>query len=166
MQAVTPPDLRNRSLDATDREILRVLGRNARASWTELGAAVGLSANAATQRVRRLEAAGWITGYRAMVRPDPDARGVSAVVLVQTAIDVDSDAMEAAFAALPEVVEVLDLAGAVDYELRVRCVDQAALHAVVQRIRLTPGVTAMQTRPVLREVLRRDDGGAGVGAVG
>jgi Lrp/AsnC family leucine-responsive transcriptional regulator len=80
---------------------------------------------------------------------------VGAVVQLQTAIDADAAAIEAGLAALPDVVEVLDLAGSVDYEVRLRCVDQARLHDVVQQVRALPGITASQTRPVLREVLRR-----------
>jgi DNA-binding Lrp family transcriptional regulator len=50
---------------------------------------------------------------------------------------------------------VLDLAGPVDYEVRLRCRDSDELHAAVQSVRAVPGVTAMETRVVLRQVLRR-----------
>lgn len=56
---------------------------------------------------------------------------------------------------MPSVVEVLDLAGPIDYEIRLRCADQQQLYAAVQEVRALPGITAMETRPVLREVLRR-----------
>src|ERR1700683_1719524 len=49
-------------VDDTDSEILRVLRADARVSWRDLGAAVGLSANAAGDRVRRMRRAGIITG--------------------------------------------------------------------------------------------------------
>jgi Lrp/AsnC family leucine-responsive transcriptional regulator len=55
------------SLDATDWAILVELQRDARLPLTELGRRVNLSASAATERLRRLEAAGVITGYRAEV---------------------------------------------------------------------------------------------------
>ncbi|WP_410670727.1 Lrp/AsnC family transcriptional regulator [Amycolatopsis sp. cmx-4-68] len=55
------------SLDATDWAILVELQRDARLPLTELGRRVNLSASAATERLRRLETAGVITGYRAEV---------------------------------------------------------------------------------------------------
>src|SRR3954453_14779665 len=58
-------------MDAIDRGILGELVRNARVSYRDLGATVGLSANAAAERVRRLRRAGVITGFPAP--PDPRA---------------------------------------------------------------------------------------------
>jgi len=55
------------NLDATDWAILGVLQENGRISLTELGKRVNLSASAATERVRRLEESGVVTGYRADV---------------------------------------------------------------------------------------------------
>lgn len=55
------------SLDATDWAILDEVQRDGRIAITELGRRVNLSASATTERVRRLEAAGVITGYRAEV---------------------------------------------------------------------------------------------------
>lgn len=55
------------NLDGTDWAILGVLQENGRISLTELGKRVNLSASAATERVRRLEESGVITGYRTEV---------------------------------------------------------------------------------------------------
>lgn len=55
------------SLDPTDWAILAELQRDARLPLTELGRRVNLSASAATERLRRLETAGVITGYRAEI---------------------------------------------------------------------------------------------------
>jgi Lrp/AsnC family leucine-responsive transcriptional regulator len=140
--------------DPVDERILRLLMQNARTSFTDLGAAVGLSANAVAQRVRRMEREGIVRGYTAIVDP-PDDDHLVALVHLRTVIDVDADRLEGRLAELPQVVEVLDLAGVTDYEVRVRCRDQRELHALLQRIRLLPGVSAMETRPVLRAVLRR-----------
>jgi Lrp/AsnC family transcriptional regulator, leucine-responsive regulatory protein len=142
-------------MDSTDGRILRLLVKNARASYRELGAAVGLSANAVTQRVKRLEAIGVVRGYTVVLDPAVDGTPWNAVVHVNTAIDADAAAMEAAFDRIVGIVEVLDLAGTIDYEIRVRARSQPDLHAAVQKIRLTPGVTAIETRMVMRQVLRR-----------
>ncbi|WP_051466714.1 Lrp/AsnC family transcriptional regulator [Actinomadura oligospora] len=55
------------NLDATDRAILAELQRDGRMPLTELGRRVSLSASATTERVRRLEETGVITGYHARV---------------------------------------------------------------------------------------------------
>lgn len=147
--------MRNHRLDSTDERILRLLVRDARASYTAIGAAVGLSPNAVAQRMRRLEAAGVIRGYQAIPDPAFTSPGVGAVVVLQTTIEYSQTGIESALAAIPQVEEVLDLAGVVDYEIRLRCADNDELYRVVQRIRDLPGVAQMQTRTILREVLRR-----------
>ncbi|RJK94890.1 Lrp/AsnC family transcriptional regulator [Vallicoccus soli] len=156
MQGVSATPVSNRRPDATDERILRLLVRNARASYRDLGAAVGLSANAVAQRMRRLEAEGVLRGYTAVLEPSRQA-ALSALVHLRVAADADADACEAALAAVPAVVEVLDLAGSVDYEVRLECATQQELYAAVQAVRLAPGVTGLETRTVLRHVLDRRD---------
>ncbi|MFM9371103.1 Lrp/AsnC family transcriptional regulator [Streptomyces sp. Da 82-17] len=67
--------------DATDRRILDVLQRQGRASYAELARAVSMSASAVTERVRRLEEAGVITGYAAVV--DPERLGLPILAFVR-----------------------------------------------------------------------------------
>ncbi|CAN5202468.1 Lrp/AsnC family transcriptional regulator [soil metagenome] len=146
---------RNRRLDAVDERILRLLVRNARASWRELGDAVGLSANAVAQRVRRLEQDGWVRGYTALLDPALDGAAGGALVLLRVATDVDAASIEQEMTGLPAVVEVLDLSGPWDYQVRVRFGGQQQLYDVVNALRALPGVTGIETRTVLREVLAR-----------
>src|ERR1700712_1442990 len=61
--------------DPVDERILRLLVRNAGLSWRDVGDEVGLSANAVAQRVKRLEADGWILGYTAPLDPRPRGEG-------------------------------------------------------------------------------------------
>ncbi|GAA4928946.1 Lrp/AsnC family transcriptional regulator [Streptomyces coeruleoprunus] len=58
------------SPDATDWRILEALQDQGRASFTELARAVSMSASAVTERVRRMEEAGVIAGYTAVVEPE------------------------------------------------------------------------------------------------
>ncbi|GHI84102.1 Lrp/AsnC family transcriptional regulator [Streptomyces xanthophaeus] len=69
------------SPDATDWRILEVLQQDGRASFTELARAVSMSASAVTERVRRLEECGVITGYTAVV--DHEKLGKSILALVR-----------------------------------------------------------------------------------
>src|SRR6201996_4971395 len=114
-------------MDAIDSEIISVLRDDARLSWRDLGAAVGLSANAAADRVRRLRRAGVITGFTATIDPAAGGRRLEALVGVTLPRGVDSDEFASAAAQLPAVTEVLPLSGAPDYQLRVACLDTAEL---------------------------------------
>jgi Lrp/AsnC family leucine-responsive transcriptional regulator len=147
--------MRKHRFDATDERILRLLRHNARASYRELAQAVGLSANAVAQRMRRLEAARVIQGYTTVIDPHVESPTLQAVIHLHVAVDADLAALESGLAAVPVVSEVLDLAGSIDYEIRVRCRSQAELYDAVQAVRSLPGVTDVETRPVLRHVLRR-----------
>jgi Lrp/AsnC family leucine-responsive transcriptional regulator len=75
-------DTHARPLDHTDWEILRQLQEDARLSYHELGRRVGMSATAVAERVRRLEDAKVITGYRAQV--DPVRVGLPITAFIQT----------------------------------------------------------------------------------
>jgi Lrp/AsnC family leucine-responsive transcriptional regulator len=142
-------------LDAVDERILRLLVRNARATWREVGDVVGLSANAVAQRVRRLEQAGVVRGWTAVLDPALDGSTDTALVSLKITTDCDAVALEAAMAALPYVTEVLDLSGTVDYLVRVRFRTQADLYDATNALRVLPGVVGIETRTVLRQVLRR-----------
>ena len=145
----------NRRLDPVDERILRLLVRNARATWREVGQVVGLSANAVAQRVRRLEQAGVVRGWTAVLDPALDGPTATALVSLKVTTEADVPTLEAAMAALPFVTEVLDLSGTVDYQVRVRFRDQRDLYEATNALRVLPGVVGIETRTVLREVLRR-----------
>ncbi|MEU9416491.1 Lrp/AsnC family transcriptional regulator [Streptomyces sp. NPDC048272] len=68
------------SPDATDWRILAALQENGRAGFAELARAVSMSASAVTERVRRLEETGVITGYTAVVDPEKLGKPVLALV--------------------------------------------------------------------------------------
>jgi DNA-binding Lrp family transcriptional regulator len=141
--------------DATDERILRLLVRNARASWREIGDLVGLSANAVAQRVRRLELQGWIRAYTIVLDPALDQGSSFAIVQLKMTLESDDDEVERAMAAMPQVEEILDLAGPVDYQVRIRYRSQPELAEAVRALRALPGVTRIETRAVLRDVLTR-----------
>jgi len=119
-------------------------------SWQDLGAAVGLSANAAADRVRRLRRAGVITGFVALVDPAAGGRVLEALVGVTLARGTDSDAFAAAADRLEPVTEVLHLSGEPDYQLRVACRDTAELDALLRTLRNRLGAADTETTIVLR----------------
>jgi Lrp/AsnC family transcriptional regulator, leucine-responsive regulatory protein len=137
-------------MDAVDGEILRLLRDDARISWRDLGASVGLSANAAADRVRRLRRSGVITGFVALVDPAAGGRRLEALVGVTLAHGTDSDAFADAASRLEPVTEILHLTGAPDYQLRVACSDTAELDALLRTLRLRLGAGDTDTTIILR----------------
>ncbi len=111
------------TLDAIDRRILQALQAEGRATYDELASAVGLSASATLRRVKRLEEAGVITGYVALLAPDRVGLALTAYINVRlaktSATRSPIDAFAAAVQAWPEVVECAALTGDMDYLLRV-----------------------------------------------
>ena len=137
-------------MDGVDSEIIGLLRENGRISWRDLGAAVGLSANAAADRVRRLRQAGVITGFTALVDPAAGGRRLEALVGVTLTHGTDSDQFAIAADQLAPVTEVLHLAGAPDYQLRVSCHDTAELDLLLRTLRLKLGASDTETKIVLR----------------
>ena len=137
-------------MDELDSEILRRLREDARVSWRDLGAAVGLSANAAADRVRRLRRAGVITGFAAQVDPAAGGRQLEALISVTLLPGTDSDQFGTLSDKLAPVSEVLHLAGTPDYQLRVACRDTAELDSLLRTLRLKLGVADTDTKIILR----------------
>src|SRR4029078_2639250 len=96
-------------MNELDSEILKILREDGRISWRNLGAAVGLSANAAADRVRPLRRAGVITGFTALVDPGAGGRKLEALVGVTVASDTDSDDFSAAAGKVQALAESLPL---------------------------------------------------------
>ena len=118
-------------LDRLDREILFQLRRDGRLSNVELARRVGLTPPPCLRRVKRLEDAGVITGYRAAINPAAIGRGLEVLA------DVDINAndlktvqeFEATAAGYDEVIELRRMFGHPDYFLRVAVADHAAYEA-------------------------------------
>ncbi|HMS60869.1 MAG TPA: Lrp/AsnC family transcriptional regulator [Solirubrobacteraceae bacterium] len=142
-------------IDDLDREIIGLLRRNARASWRELGDAVGLSANATAERVRRLERAGVISGYTALLDPAASGRRLVALVDVRLSSPGAADRFEALIGRLDEVTDAAHVTGRSDYHLRVACADPAELDALIRLLKTEGGVAETDTRIALRTVVAR-----------
>jgi Lrp/AsnC family leucine-responsive transcriptional regulator len=139
-------------MDDLDSEILDILRRDGRISFSALGAAVGLSTNAASARVRKLETAGVIVGYRAVLADDvpQDARGLEAFIDVRLRPETDSEAFLRAAAAEPEVRDAVHVTGPYDYLLHVRVADTGRLNTLLTRLKSRAGAGQTQTRLALR----------------
>lgn len=91
-------------MDTTNWRILNALQEDSRISMAELGRRVGLSAPAASERVRRLEDAGIIEGYRAVINPRALGRTILAFVRISALGNV-KDRVNQLVQRMPEVLE-------------------------------------------------------------
>jgi Lrp/AsnC family leucine-responsive transcriptional regulator len=142
-------------LDKIDRNIVRILQRDARIPHTELARKVGLSTTPCKERVRRLERDGVIQHYQAVLNPDALDRGL--VVFVQISLNRTSqDIFEAFTAAAGDVPEVQDcylVSGNFDYLLKARVADMNAYRILLGETLLTlPGVLDSSSYVVMEQV--------------
>ena len=117
-------------LDAYDTRLLAELQADARLSMAELGRRVHLSQPAVTERVRKLEAAGVIKGYRATVDLQALGYGIRAIIRVGRA---DYAQVIALIQQTPEVVNAYNVTGEDSWVLEIAVMDVAHLDAVVTR---------------------------------
>lgn len=142
-------------MDHIDRRILEALQRDGRMSNADLSERVNLSPSACHRRVQRLEKAGLIRGYVALL--DPRVLGRPTTVFVEITLsgqaDEVLDAFERAVALVPEVLECHLMAGSADYLLKVTARDTEDFARIHRRSLATlPGVAQMQSSFALRTV--------------
>ncbi|MBL1094396.1 Lrp/AsnC family transcriptional regulator [Streptomyces sp. NPDC001739] len=139
------------SPDATDWRILDVLQRNGRAGYAELARAVNMSASAVTERVRRLEEAGVISGYAAVV--DPERIGLPVLAFVRLRYPNGNykpfhDLLETT----PEILEAHHVTGDDCFVIKVAARSMKHLEEVSGRIGALGAVTTsvVYSSPLLR----------------
>ena len=142
-------------LDDFDRAILETLAAEGRISVTDLARRIGLSKTPTQARMRRLEAAGYIKGYRAIL--DPIRLGLDHVAFVEVRLDdTRESALEAfngAVAAIPEIEQCHMMAASFDYLLKVRVRDMNAYRRVLaEKISNLPHVAATSTFVAMQAV--------------
>ncbi len=130
------------ALDKLDAAILRKLQDNGRATFDDIGQAVGLSASAVLRRVKRLEDDHVIDRYVALVKPEAVGLGLTAYISVRLEKHVDGhkrnpmDVFRAAVQAWPEVVECAALTGEMDYLIKLTVRDMAAYSRFIMDVLL------------------------------
>ncbi len=146
-------------LDTVDMRILRVLQANGRATYDEVAAAVSLSPSATLRRVKRLEDAGVIAGYVALVQPEAVGLSLTAYITVRLEKHSEThkrkpmDAFRASVQTWPDVVECFSLTGEMDYLLRVLVSDmQHYSRFVMDTLLKHPSVQDCKTSFVLDRV--------------
>lgn len=144
--------------DRIDRQILALLQIDGRMSNADLAERVHLSPSACLRRVKRLEEAGLIDGYRALL--DQRAIGKPTNVFVEISLKSQSekmfDAFERAVAECPDIMECYLMAGNADYLVRVIAVDVVDYERIHRTyLSRLPGVVRLRTSFALRTVCHK-----------
>lgn len=132
-------------IESTDREILALLARDGRMSYTDLGKALGLSTSAAQQRVRRLEQRGFITGYQAVIDPSVLGRTLLAYISVIPHDPTDDEDIPDQVAQFAEVIDCHSVAGDASYLLKVQVQTPSELDHLLTRMRRSAKISTTTT---------------------
>ncbi len=142
-------------LDAFDRKIVVALVENARATNVEIAEKVGLSEAPCSRRIKRLEAEGVVTAYRAQL--DPESIGVGFVAFVTLVLDYITASTAERFyqeiRSIPEIMSCYIVSGGYDAILHVAAADSDAYSDIVfNRLRRIPGVKDVRSSFVMRTI--------------
>ncbi len=143
--------------DELDRKILHALVQDARASYADIGAAVGLSAPAVKRRVDRLRAGGAITGFSARLNAAELGWTTEAYVELFCRGKTSPADIAAAAAKHPEVVSACTVTGEADALLHIRTADIRHFERVVERIGAEAFVVRTRSAIVLSRLVDRPD---------
>jgi len=152
----------NSGLDRFDQAILTVLAGDGRMSIADLARRIGLSKSPTQTRLRRLEADGVITGYRALI--DPIRMGLDHVAFVEVRLTDTREAALAAFNAavsrIGEIEQAHMIAGNFDYLMKIRTRSMTEYRTVLaEKISTLPHVASTSTYVAMQAV--KEDGPLG-----
>ncbi len=146
----------SRELDRIDQRILEELESDGRLSIVELAIRVNLTNTPCSERIKRLERSGYISGYRAILNMEQLGLGHLTVVqvsLAATAGDNSLDAFNEAAHIVPEIESCLMVAGSFDYLLTIRTRDISHFRQVLgEKINKLPGIHQTNSFAVMEVV--------------
>jgi Lrp/AsnC family leucine-responsive transcriptional regulator len=154
-----PPMGHDVPMDRVDRAILRELQSDGRLSNVELAQRVNLSPSPCLRRVRALEAAGVIQGYRATIDPAALDRGFEVIVHAELSLKDRRtvEAFEARIAEMDAVVECRRMFGIPDYVIRVAVADAEAYEAFyMTQLAELPGLARVNSQFTMKAVKAGD----------
>lgn len=141
--------------DPTDRQILQILREDGRASHASIAKRVRLSAPAVGDRIRKLEQAGVIHGYRAVIDHHALDLNIAAYVWIAPQPRKAAAGLVRRLSALPQVEQLHSVAGPYSYLLLVRVRDTRELDAFLDRLFMLEGVERTETTMVLSTSIDR-----------
>jgi Lrp/AsnC family leucine-responsive transcriptional regulator len=132
-------------LDDRDLDIIGALQEDARATYADIARRVGLSPSSVHDRVRKLEQAGVIHGYRAVIDPDGVGLLVTALIAVTPLDPRQPDDLPDRVEEFSEVQDCFSVAGEANYILKVRTRTTDHLEDLIRRLREKAGVNTRTT---------------------
>ncbi len=132
-------------LDERDLEIVAALQEDARATYADVAQRVGLSASAVHDRVRKLEQAGVIRGYRAIIDPETVGLFITALIAATPLDPKQPDDLPERLADFPQVEDCYSVAGEANYILKVRTRTTGELEDLIRLLREKVGVATRTT---------------------
>ena len=142
-------------LDATDQAILDLLQENCKQPLAAIGEKVGLSAPAVLERIHKLEEAGVVRAYTAVLDGRRLGLDVAAFIGVSADRPVALRGIEAAVTAMDEVLECHHVTGAHTLMLKVKTQNTETLEELIDRVRSLEGVSRTETMVVLSTHMER-----------
>jgi len=132
-------------MDSIDRQIITLLQKNARSSISDISAQVNLSIPATSDRIRKIEAAGIITQYTAIVNAAALNQKLTAMMFVSLEKPRFSDNFIAFVNTQDEILECHYLAGDFDYLMKIVTESTETLENLLRSIKSVPGIQKTQT---------------------
>jgi len=146
---------REKLLDDVGRRILRELQGDARLSYAELGRRIGLTLPAVAERVRRLEEAGIISGYRTDIDLEKIGLPITAFIRVATPNEVQGGQLVALCRGLSEVLECHRVTGDDSYLLKVAVTSVQHLEMLIRKITIhgQPTTSIVLSSPIAHRMV-------------
>lgn len=141
-------------MEDIDARIISLLKADGRMSYTDLAKATGLSNSAAYQRVRKLEARGVITGFRAVVDPVAEGRPLTAFLSLVPSGGIDTEDVAHKVSDIDALSACYSVAGSESYLLVARVRDTQELEELAFLVRRRTGM-ATRTQVVLSTKFER-----------
>ncbi len=137
-------------IDEIDRKIIEILQQDARTPNSEIAKEIGIVPSATAERIKKLIQRGLVEGYSVRLNPESIGLGQVAFIFVKADEEVRACKVALSLAAIPEVLEVHNIAGEDCYLIKVRVRNTEALGKFLrEKIGKVPNVTSTRTVVVL-----------------
>ncbi len=139
-------------MDDLNRHILGCLTENGRMTASDIAQRVNLSVPAVSERIRKLESQGCISGYTALLVPEKLDRHLTAIMMVGMERPRYNEGFSRQILSEKDVLECHYLTGDFDYALKIVTRDTQSLEQLLNRLKSVPGVQKTRTTVVLSTI--------------
>lgn len=136
-------------LDKTDRSILDILQTDGRASASFIADEIGMSIPAVSERIKKLQDTGIISGYKAVILPKSVGLDVSALITVVSETSTHYEEVTENAKETPEVLECYSTTGRGSHVLLIQTENTGSLEKLLRKIQSWPGVDRTETQLIL-----------------